>query len=86
MTAELGRQPWIVYEVLLTRDAVTGVIDARQVATSVAMFVLVYSLLTFLFLTQLLRLIVAGPAPAVTASDGSGRDVISLKSGHHGRT
>jgi cytochrome d ubiquinol oxidase subunit I len=42
--AEIGRQPWIVYGVMRTADAVSP-IAAGQVAVSAAAFILVYSLL-----------------------------------------
>jgi cytochrome d ubiquinol oxidase subunit I len=42
--AELGRQPWIVYGVMRTSDAVSP-IAAGQVAVSAVAFILVYTLL-----------------------------------------
>ncbi len=42
--SEVGRQPWIVYGVMRTADAVSPV-SASQVAVSAAGFILVYSLL-----------------------------------------
>ena len=42
--AELGRQPWIVYGIMRTRDAVSPIATV-QVATSLVAFVLVYGLL-----------------------------------------
>ncbi len=42
MVTEVGRQPWVVYGVLKTRDAVSPVI-ASQVATSLIAYVIVYS-------------------------------------------
>jgi cytochrome d ubiquinol oxidase subunit I len=44
MLTEVGRQPWIVYGVMRTRDAVSP-IAASQVAVSLGAFVIVYSLL-----------------------------------------
>ncbi len=44
VVAEVGRQPWVVYGVMKTADAVSP-IAAQQVAVSLAAFVLVYSLL-----------------------------------------
>jgi cytochrome d ubiquinol oxidase subunit I len=48
-TAELGRQPWIVYHLLRTRDGVSTSIDAGQVVASLVMFVCIYALLFALF-------------------------------------
>jgi cytochrome d ubiquinol oxidase subunit I len=41
VTAEVGRQPWVVYGLLRTADAVSPV-PAGSIATSLALFVLVY--------------------------------------------
>lgn len=43
--AELGRQPWIVYGIMKTSDAVSTAINTPQVATSLIAFTLVYTLL-----------------------------------------
>ena len=42
--AELGRQPWIVYGMMKTSDAVSPIAPV-QAATSLGAFILVYSLL-----------------------------------------
>lgn len=44
VVAEVGRQPWIVYGIMKTSDAVSPV-AVSQVATSLAAFVLIYGLL-----------------------------------------
>lgn len=82
VTAEMGRQPWIVYEVLLTADASTTVVSGRQVLTSIILFFLVYAALTVLFLSQLGRLIGAGPSPADrVVGPATEADLLSLKAG-----
>ena len=43
--AEVGRQPWIVYGLMRTSDAVSTAINTTQVATSVIAFTLIYALL-----------------------------------------
>jgi cytochrome d ubiquinol oxidase subunit I len=43
VTTEVGRQPWVIYGLLRTRDAVAP-IDAPAVATSLTIFVIVYFL------------------------------------------
>jgi cytochrome d ubiquinol oxidase subunit I len=60
-TAEIGRQPWIVYNVLATADGVSPVLTAVDVVISLGMFVLLYALLLVLFLFLLNRKIQAGP-------------------------
>ena len=44
MLTEVGRQPWVVYGIMKTKDAVSP-IAASQVAFSLAAFVLVYAFL-----------------------------------------
>ena len=61
LTAELGRQPWIVYETLKTGEAASAVVKAPQVLTSILLFFIIYVLLTILFVTQLRRKIHQGP-------------------------
>lgn len=60
-TAEMGRQPWVVYNVLKTSDGVSRVITADQVFGSITMFVIIYAALFFLFLFLLDRKIKQGP-------------------------
>ncbi len=45
IVAEMGRQPWIVYGIMKTSQAVSPVISGGQVLTSLVGFVLVYGLL-----------------------------------------
>jgi cytochrome bd ubiquinol oxidase subunit I len=63
IAAEVGRQPWIVYHVMKTRDAVSTVVPAEQILASIIMFSLVYSLLLALWLFILGRKVAAGPLP-----------------------
>ena len=60
-TAEIGRQPWVVYDVLRTADGVSPVLSAVDVVASLGMFVLLYSLLLVLFLYLLNKKIHDGP-------------------------
>lgn len=59
--AEMGRQPWIVYELLKTSQAVSKVVTANQIMASLAMFAFVYFLLFAVFLFLLTRKIQHGP-------------------------
>jgi cytochrome d ubiquinol oxidase subunit I len=61
ITAEVGRQPWIVYKVLRTSEGVSTSINAGQVFGSITMFVIIYLLLFTLFLFLLDRKIKHGP-------------------------
>jgi cytochrome d ubiquinol oxidase subunit I len=49
-SAEVGRQPWVVYNLLRTSDALSQSLKAEQVLFSLIMFTLVYALLFALFL------------------------------------
>lgn len=59
--AEMGRQPWVVYGLLRTSDALSAVVTAQQVLFSLIMFTLIYLLLFVLFLYLLDKKIKTGP-------------------------
>jgi cytochrome d ubiquinol oxidase subunit I len=60
-TAETGRQPWVVYGLLRTSDALSQAVTASQVMFSLILFTLVYTLLFSLFVFLLNRKIQHGP-------------------------
>ncbi len=62
-TSEIGRQPWIVYNVLLTSDGTSPLVSAVEVLASLVMFVVLYVILFVLFLYLLNAKIQAGPEP-----------------------
>jgi cytochrome d ubiquinol oxidase subunit I len=59
--AEIGRQPWIVYDLLKTGDALSKVVTANQILASLIMFTFVYLLLFAVFIFLLTRKIQHGP-------------------------
>jgi cytochrome d ubiquinol oxidase subunit I len=59
--AEMGRQPWVVYGLLRTSNALSNVVKAEQVLTSLILFTLVYASLFVLFLYLLNKKIKHGP-------------------------
>ncbi len=59
--AEMGRQPWVVYGLLRTSDALSAVVTANQVLFSLIMFTLIYTLLLVLFIYLLNKKIQHGP-------------------------
>src|SRR6201993_3958282 len=61
VTAEVGRQPWVVYGVLRTADAMTPFLTARTVATSLAVYCVVYSFIFAFGTYYIYRLLRAGP-------------------------
>lgn len=60
-TAEVGRQPWVVYKLLRTSDALSEAVTAEQVISSLVLFTLVYMLLFALFVYLLNKKITHGP-------------------------
>jgi len=59
--AEVGRQPWIVYGLLRTSEALSRVVTAHQVVASMVMFSVVYLLLFAVFVFLLNDKIRHGP-------------------------
>ncbi len=59
--AEMGRQPWVVYGLLRTSDALSRTVTANQVMFSLILFTLIYGLLFILFIYMLNKKIVHGP-------------------------
>lgn len=60
-SAEMGRQPWVVYNILRTSRGVSTNISAGQVGFSIFVFFMINLLLFFLFLFLLDRKIKHGP-------------------------
>jgi cytochrome d ubiquinol oxidase subunit I len=63
IVAEVGRQPWIVYGIMKTSDAVSP-IATSQVGTSLVAFVLVYALLGAVGYYLIFKFARKGPEPA----------------------
>jgi cytochrome bd ubiquinol oxidase subunit I len=61
-TAEVGRQPWVVYGVLRTADAVTPFLTMRTAAISLAVFCAVYTFIFAFGVFYIYQLLRAGPA------------------------
>jgi cytochrome d ubiquinol oxidase subunit I len=61
VTAEVGRQPWIVYRLLRTEEAFSRTVPAAQVAVSLLMFVVVYIGLLGLTLHLVRKKVLEGP-------------------------
>src|SRR3981189_1091007 len=66
-TAEVGRQPWLVYGVLRTADAMTPFLTARAATISLVVFVAVYTLIFAFGTFYIYRLLQAGPGGYVVA-------------------
>ncbi len=59
--AEMGRQPWVVYGLLRTSDAISKVVTANQVLFSLIMFAVIYTFLFAIFIYLLMKEIKHGP-------------------------
>jgi cytochrome bd ubiquinol oxidase subunit I len=71
-TAEVGRQPWVVYGMLRTADAMTPFLTTRAAAVSLVVFCTVYSFIFGFGVFYIYRLLRTGPIdrliePPVTA-------------------
>ncbi|MFO1154666.1 MAG: cytochrome ubiquinol oxidase subunit I [Rhodospirillales bacterium] len=60
-TAEVGRQPWIVYGLLRTRDAVTPTITHVDVLITLTAYVFVYAIIFVYGMRYIYRLLKIGP-------------------------
>ncbi|MBN8879717.1 MAG: cytochrome ubiquinol oxidase subunit I [Sphingobacteriales bacterium] len=83
-TAEMGRQPWVVYGLLRTSDGLSKNVQAQQVLFSLILFTLVYTILFILFLYLLNKKIKHGPVDYNTKEvidEGSKRDNPILQHG-----
>lgn len=65
---EMGRQPWVVYGVLQTRDAVSPGVSQGEVLTSMIVFTSLYAILAVVEVKLLAKYIKAGP-PELTEDD-----------------
>jgi cytochrome d ubiquinol oxidase subunit I len=84
VTAEVGRQPWIVYGLLRTSDGLSKAVSASQTLGSIVMFGVIYSLLFAVWIYVLNDKIHHGPDP-VTPFQPTGAkglaDVAGYRSG-----
>lgn len=60
-TAEMGRQPWVVYGLLRTSNALSASVTANQVWFSLILFFVIYFILFLLFIYLLTKKIQHGP-------------------------
>lgn len=60
IVAEVGRQPWIVYGLMKTKDAVSP-LSVSQVAISFPAFIIVYGILGFVCFWLIIKTAIKGP-------------------------
>jgi cytochrome bd ubiquinol oxidase subunit I len=70
-TAEVGRQPWVVYGLLRTADAVTPSLTSGEVAFSLAGYILVYAAFVAFGTYYIFKLLLRGPTVVATAIPGA---------------
>ncbi len=68
-TAEIGRQPWIVYGLLKTSDGLSKVVKSEHIIFSLVLFTLIYAVLFVVFLYLLDKKIKHGPDEHVLELD-----------------
>ncbi|GAB2610333.1 cytochrome ubiquinol oxidase subunit I [Belliella aquatica] len=69
--AEMGRQPWVVYGLLRTSDALSKSVQANQVLFSLLLFFIVYAILLLLFIYLMNKAIQKGPLSDIDFDEGS---------------
>jgi cytochrome d ubiquinol oxidase subunit I len=65
-TAEVGRQPWAVYGVLRTADAVTPILTTSAALISLVVYCLLYALIGTFGMLFIYRMLRKGPSGALT--------------------
>jgi cytochrome d ubiquinol oxidase subunit I len=80
-TAEVGRQPWTIYGLLRTADAMTPFLTTRAAAVSLLVFCAVYTFIFAFGIFYIYRLLQAGPLrrpiePSVIATPNRAMSVI----------
>lgn len=68
--AEIGRQPWVIYGLLRTRDAVSPAVSGERVLITLIMLSIVYAALLFSFIYFGMRLVNEGPRGEPSEADG----------------
>jgi cytochrome d ubiquinol oxidase subunit I len=67
MAAEVGRQPWVVYNVLKTADAASVVVPAWQILATIIMFSILYLILLVFFIKFIVKLVKKGPEKVISS-------------------
>ncbi len=70
-TAEVGRQPWVVYGILRTKDAITPSLVTGDVLFSLLGYIVVYGLFVSFGLYYIYKLLRAGPTVPSSAIPGA---------------
>ena len=68
-TAEFGRQPWIVWELLRTDAAYSPAVDAVSVGITLVLFTIIYLFILIMYLRISFKIIKEGPEDVSTEGD-----------------
>jgi cytochrome d ubiquinol oxidase subunit I len=79
---EMGRQPWIVFGLMLTEDGVSPSVPGWNVLISLVAFTLIYAVLAVVEFGLIRKAAQAGPEPIPEPGDGADSD----SAGHHAPT
>jgi cytochrome d ubiquinol oxidase subunit I len=72
MTAEIGRQPWVVYGLIRTSEGYSKYVSSGNSLFTLLGFMGIYTVLSILFVVLVYRIIDSGPTPAgSTVSQGA---------------
>jgi cytochrome d ubiquinol oxidase subunit I len=69
ISAEVGRQPWIVYKLLRTSEAASVTVGASEILFSIILFAAIYILLASILIYLLVKKIKQGPPELVTGEE-----------------
>jgi cytochrome d ubiquinol oxidase subunit I len=78
MVTEIGRQPWVVYNLLLTNDAISPSVSNIEIIITILLFLVFYVILFIAWLRIVMRYIKKGPEACL---DKEGVDAIASKDG-----
>ena len=81
MTAEFGRQPWIVYGELKTAEGVSQAVSSGQLIITLILFVIIYALILVAFVRLIKKFIKEGPELYEPAAEAVGEADVDLLGG-----
>jgi cytochrome d ubiquinol oxidase subunit I len=68
MTAEIGRQPWVVYGLIRTSEGYSKYVSTGNSLFTLLGFMGIYTVLSILFVVLVYRIIDTGPASEVASA------------------
>jgi cytochrome d ubiquinol oxidase subunit I len=71
--AEIGRQPWIVWELLRTDAAYSQSVDPVQLTITLVLFAAIYLFILIMYIRIALRVIKEGPKDELPAASAEGQ-------------